>query len=58
MLTTYAAAPVVGFGWVLVCLGLAQHERSRPLVPLAYVAAFLLVQVFTGPWTSLSGLAG
>jgi hypothetical protein len=58
VLTTYAVAPVVGFGWVLVCLGLAQHERSRRLVPLAYVVAFLLVQVFTAPWTSLAGVAG
>lgn len=57
VVTTYAVAPVVGFGWVLVCLGLAQREPSRPLVPLAYMGAFLLVQAFTAPWTSLAGLA-
>ena len=56
IVTTYAIAPVVGFGWVLVCLGLAQHERDRRGIRLAYVAAFLLVQAFTAPWTSIAGL--
>jgi hypothetical protein len=55
VVTTYAIAPVVGFGWVLVCLGLAQREPGRRLVPLAYLGAFLLVQAFTAPWTSLAG---
>lgn len=57
VLTTYAVAPVVGFGWVLVCLGLAQRERSRRFLPLAYVGAFLAVQIFTAPWTSVVGVA-
>jgi hypothetical protein len=57
VVTTYAVAPVIGFGWVLVCLGLAQREPSRRLVPVAYLSAFLLVQIFTAPWTALAGLA-
>jgi hypothetical protein len=57
LITTYAVAPVIGFGWVLACLGLAQRDRSRRLIPLGYVGAFLLVQVFTTPWTALAGLA-
>jgi hypothetical protein len=56
VVTTYAVAPVVGFGWVLVCMGLAQCEPARATVPLAYVGSFLLVQVFTSPWTSVAGL--
>ena len=51
-----AVAPVVGFGWVLVCLGLAQREPTRRMLPLAYLGAFLLVQVFTAPWVSVAGL--
>jgi hypothetical protein len=54
--TTYAVAPVVGFGWVLVCLGLAQHDAERSKIRLAYLVAFLLVQAYTAPWTSLAGL--
>jgi hypothetical protein len=57
VLTTYAVAPVVGFGWILVCLGLVQREPARRLVPVAYVGAFLAVQVFTAPWTSVAGFA-
>ena len=56
VVTTYAIAPVVGFGWVLVCLGLAQREPTRRMLPLAYLGAFLLVQVFTAPWVSVAGL--
>jgi len=57
VLTTYAVAPVVGFGWILVCLGLAQREPARRFLPLAYVGTFLAVQLFTAPWTSLAGVA-
>jgi hypothetical protein len=56
VVTTYAIAPVVGFGWVLACLGLAQREPTRRGLPLAYLGAFLLVQVFTAPWVSVAGL--
>lgn len=56
IVTTYAVAPVVGFGWVLVCLGLAQHETTRRRVRVAYLGAFLMVQIYTAPWTSVLGL--
>ena len=47
--TTYAIAPVRGFGWMLMLLGLAQcGERERWLRPL-YVAAVLLIQIYTLP---------
>jgi hypothetical protein len=54
--TTYAVAPVVGFGWVLVAMGLTQHEPGRRGVRLGYFATFLLVQAYVAPWTSVAGL--
>jgi hypothetical protein len=47
--TTYALAPVRGFGWMLMLLGLAQCEdRDRHFRPL-YLAAILLIQAYTLP---------
>lgn len=44
--TTYMLAPVIGFGWVLIAMGLAQAplERRRWLLP-AFAGAFVLVLV-------------
>jgi hypothetical protein len=57
---TYAVAPVAGFGWVLMTLGYAQCEPGRRRTRVAYLAAFLLIQVYTAPWwrTILPSLAG
>lgn len=46
LFTTYVLAPVTGFGWLLVVLGLAQAplDEHRQLLP-AYAAAFVLVLV-------------
>ena len=49
VVTTYAAAPVVGFGWILVCLGLAQREPGARWVPLGYAAAFVVVRLGATP---------
>jgi hypothetical protein len=48
---TYAVAPVAGFGWLLLVMGLAiVAPEDTPLVR-AYVAAFLLVLVYSEvPW--------
>jgi hypothetical protein len=47
--TTYFIAPIRGFGWVLMLLGLAQcGERERVFRPL-YLAAIVLIQVYTLP---------
>jgi hypothetical protein len=47
--TTYIVAPVRGFGWVLMLLGLAQcEERDRAYRPL-YLAAIVLIQIYTLP---------
>jgi hypothetical protein len=48
---TYAIAPVAGFGWLLLVMGLALCEPQQRLVRGAYVAAFLLVLVYAEvPW--------
>jgi len=43
---TYAAAPVAGFGWLLVAMGIAQCAETQPCLRLAYIAAFALVLVY------------
>jgi hypothetical protein len=43
---TYAAAPVAGFGWLLVAMGLAQCAQGQYAIRLAYVAAFVLVMIY------------
>lgn len=46
LFTTYVLAPVMGFGWLLIALGVAQApiEKHRLLLP-AFAAAFVLVAV-------------
>ena len=52
-LVTYALAPVAGFGWLLLVMGLTQSGRRSVLTGL-YVSAFLLVLFYTEvPWAGL-----
>ena len=44
--TTYAIAPVAGFGWLLLSLGLVQGESEARWRPWAYLAVFALVLVY------------
>ncbi len=47
--TTYFIAPVRGFGWMLMLLGIAQCEdRDRAFRPL-FLAALVLIQIYTLP---------
>ncbi|HUF79379.1 MAG TPA: hypothetical protein VMR44_10735 [Thermoanaerobaculia bacterium] len=55
VLSTYALAPVIGFGWILLILGLAQAPDRGP-IPTAYVVAFLVLPLYRVPWREL--LAG
>lgn len=55
VLGTYAMAPVIGFGWVLLILGLAQAPDRGP-IPVAYGVVFLLLPLYQTPWHDL--LAG
>lgn len=48
-LSTYLIAPVRGFGWMLMLLGFAQcEERDRMFRP-AYLAVFVLIQLYLTP---------
>jgi hypothetical protein len=50
--TTYALAPVLGFGYLLLALGIA--SETRPRMRLAYLALFLGLRLHTVPWTELA----
>ncbi|HZN36096.1 MAG TPA: hypothetical protein VFB80_19835 [Pirellulaceae bacterium] len=51
--TTYLIAPVRGFGWMLMLLGLAQCEdRDRIFRPL-FLAALVLIQIYTLPFATV-----
>ena len=51
--TTYAVAPVEGFGWLLVSMGVAQCGPDARGARLGYLLAFVAILVFAGlPWES------
>ncbi len=50
-ISTYAVATVAGFGWLLVCLGVAQCDGERRGLRALYLAVFVLVLVYARvPW--------
>jgi hypothetical protein len=57
--TTYLFAPVAGFGWLLLAMGVGQLDERQVGLRRAYVAAFLIV-IFYGeiPWAELALGAG
>jgi hypothetical protein len=52
---TYAFAPVAGFGWLLLVMGLAQLAPTQVWLGRGYIAMFLAV-LFYGevPWAELT----
>jgi len=51
-LATYAIAPVVGFGWLLLVMGMAQCEQERTGVRAIYLALFFVLLFYQAlPWT-------
>ena len=53
-ITTYALAPVAGFGWLLATMGLGQCRPDQRLLRGAYVAAFILILLYTEiRWTAV-----
>ena len=58
--TTYALAPVAGFGWLIATMGLAQCRPEQRRLRGAYVIVFLLILLYTEiPWTGvLAGWTG
>ena len=52
--TTYALAPVAGFGWLIATMGLAQCRANQRMLRAAYVAVFLLILLYSEiPWTGV-----
>jgi hypothetical protein len=52
--TTYALAPVAGFGWLLATMGLAQCRPDQRSWRGAYVAVFILILLYSEvPWTGI-----
>ena len=54
--TTYAAAPVAGFGWILLSMGIAQLDSDRHRMRGAYLATFAWI-LFATRWPWLGWLA-
>ena len=54
--TTYAVAPVRGFGGILMLLGLAQCEPEQKKLRYAFLAAFVLMQLCPLPLMDLMAL--
>jgi hypothetical protein len=53
-ITTYALAPVAGFGWLIATMGLAQCRPNQQSLHHAYVAVFILILLYSEfPWTSV-----
>jgi hypothetical protein len=51
--TTYAVAPVAGFGWLLLALGIAQCEPGRRKAQLSYLIVFALILFYRdGAWVA------
>lgn len=50
---TYLLAPVIGFGWVLLTMGLAQSNAEPRAIRWGYAAAFLLLVLYRSPWAHL-----
>lgn len=56
-ITTYALAPVAGFGWLIATIGLAQCQSNQRWLRGAYISVFLLIVLYSEiPWTGV--LAG
>jgi hypothetical protein len=54
---TYALAPVAGFGWLLLSMGVAQAEPEKERTRLVYLVAFAVV-LFATRWPWLRALRG
>lgn len=52
--TTYALAPVAGFGWLLAVMGLAQVRSDQRVLYYCYLAVFVLVLLYSEiPWAGV-----
>ena len=52
--TTYALAPVAGFGWLIATMGLAQCHSNQRVLRGAYILVFVLILLYAEiPWTGV-----
>ena len=52
--TTYALAPVAGFGWLIATMGLAHCPLNQPRWRGAFIAVFVLILLYSEiPWTGV-----
>jgi hypothetical protein len=52
--TTYALAPVAGFGWLLATMGLAQCRTPQRSIGAAYLTMFVLILLYAEiPWAAV-----
>ncbi len=52
--TTYALAPVAGFGWLVATMGLAHCRPHQRLLRGAYLGVFILILLYSEmPWTAV-----
>ena len=52
--TTFAAATVAGFGWLLIAMGIAQCAPAKTGPRLGYLGAFALILVHREvPWLAM-----
>jgi hypothetical protein len=53
ILTTYAIAPVIGFGWILATMAFVDAGRDDRSPRALYLVCIVLLQVFRAPWSSI-----
>ncbi|HEX3035974.1 MAG TPA: hypothetical protein VHT73_12770 [Thermodesulfobacteriota bacterium] len=53
-IATYAIAPVEGFGWLLIAMGIAQCEPERRIIRLLYLIVFFIILFYREvPWVDM-----
>ncbi len=55
ILSTYSVAPVLGFGWTLIIMGLVQCESRYQYVRWPYMGAFVVLQIYNLPFRAIVG---
>jgi len=53
ILSTYSVAPVIGFGWILAVMGIAQCTERFRYMRLFYIFSFITLQVYRLPWSTI-----
>ena len=53
ILSTYSVAPVLGFGWTLIIMGLVQCDSRYPFIRWLYMIAFVVLQIYNLPFRAI-----